>query len=96
MHSWIFSIITPVFSVTWSSEIILICWFAAQETFLIIINFKNTDNHLQYGKFINIQTRLMKNMQTYADIFFFREKFFCSYKYEIYHAIISEWDPLTL
>ncbi len=34
----IFSIITPVFSVTWSSEIILICWFAAQETFLIIIN----------------------------------------------------------
>ncbi len=24
--------------VTWSSEIILICWFAAQETFLIIIN----------------------------------------------------------
>ncbi len=30
MRSWIFSIITPVFSVTWSSEIILICWFAAQ------------------------------------------------------------------
>ncbi len=38
---WIFSIITPVFSVTWSSEIILIYWFAAQETFLIIINVKN-------------------------------------------------------
>ncbi len=37
MRSWIFSIITPVFSVTWSSEIILI-WFDAQETFLIIIN----------------------------------------------------------
>ncbi len=31
-------IITSVFSVTWSSEIILICWFAAQETFLIIIS----------------------------------------------------------
>ncbi len=26
-QSWIFSIITSVFSVTWSSEIILICWF---------------------------------------------------------------------
>ncbi len=26
--------------VTWSSEIIIICWFAAQETFLIIINAK--------------------------------------------------------
>ncbi len=38
----IFSIITPVFSVTWSSEIILICWFAAQETFLIIINVENS------------------------------------------------------
>ncbi len=33
----IFSIITPVFSITWSSEIILICWFHAQETFIIII-----------------------------------------------------------
>ncbi len=42
MQSWIFRIITPVFSVTWSSEIILICWFAAQETFLIIINVENS------------------------------------------------------
>ncbi len=42
MQRWIFSIITPVFSVTWSSEIILICWFAAQETFLIIINVENS------------------------------------------------------
>ncbi len=38
MRSCIFCIITPVFSVTRSSEIILICWFAVQETFLIIIN----------------------------------------------------------
>ncbi len=37
MRSCIFSIIPPVFSVTWSSEIIIICGFAAQETFLIII-----------------------------------------------------------
>ncbi len=35
-QSCIFSIITPVFSVTWSSEIIQICWFAVQEVFLII------------------------------------------------------------
>ncbi len=41
-QSCIFSIITAVFSVTWSSEIILICWFAAQETFLIIINVENS------------------------------------------------------
>ncbi len=34
MRSCIFSIITPVFSVTWSSEIILICWFTAQQTML--------------------------------------------------------------
>ncbi len=37
MRSCIFIIITPVFSVTWSSEIIIIYWFTAQETFLIII-----------------------------------------------------------
>ncbi len=42
MRSCIFSIITPVFSVTWSSEIILICWFADQEIFLIIINVENS------------------------------------------------------
>ncbi len=35
MQSWIFSIIAPVFSVTWSSEIILEFWFAAEETFII-------------------------------------------------------------
>ncbi len=30
------------FPVTWSSEIIIICWFADQETFLIIINVENS------------------------------------------------------
>ncbi len=69
MQSWMFSIITPVFSVTWSSEIILICWFAAQETFLIIINVKNscaasyffieTDTFFQ-GYFINRKLISMK------------------------------------
>ncbi len=38
MQSWIFSIINPVFSVTWSSEIIWICLFADQ----IIINAENS------------------------------------------------------
>ncbi len=42
MQSWILSIITPVFSVTWSSEIIVICWYVAKETFLIVINVKNS------------------------------------------------------
>ncbi len=42
MRSCIFSMITPVFSVTWSSEIILIYWFTDQETFLIIINVENS------------------------------------------------------
>ncbi len=37
-----FSAYTPVFSVTWSSEIILIYSFAAQETFLIIFNVENS------------------------------------------------------
>ncbi len=45
MRSCIFSIITAVFSVTWSSEIILICWFTAQETFLIIINVEHVVLH---------------------------------------------------
>ncbi len=48
MQSWIFSIITPVFSITWSSEIIIIYWFAAQETFIIIINEKNIESHIMY------------------------------------------------
>ncbi len=41
MLSWIFIIITAVFSVTWSSEIILIYWFAARELFLFIIKVEN-------------------------------------------------------
>ncbi len=36
MRSWIFSIITSVSHDP--SEIFLICWFAAQETFMITIN----------------------------------------------------------
>ncbi len=37
-QSWISSIIAPVFSVTWFFRSHYICWFAAQEPFLIIIN----------------------------------------------------------
>ncbi len=40
------------FSVTWSSEIILICWFAAQETFLILSILKNSLCCLFLWKFI--------------------------------------------
>ncbi len=41
MQSWIINIITPT-SVSYDRlEIILICWFAAQET-CIIINYKNS------------------------------------------------------
>ncbi len=56
MRSWIFSIITPVFSVTWSSEIILICWFAVQETFLIIILSRNNIylNEIEYKYFVTL------------------------------------------
>ncbi len=47
----IFSIITPVFRVTWSSEIIIIYSFAAQETFLlIIINFVETFENFGVSK----------------------------------------------
>ncbi len=43
MRSWIYSIITPVFSVIWFKwSNILICWFAAQETFPNIINIENS------------------------------------------------------
>ncbi len=41
-QSCISIIITPVFSVTWSSEIIIIYRLAAQETFQIIINVENS------------------------------------------------------
>ncbi len=38
---WIFSIITPSFSVTRSFRNILICWYAAQETILSVIDVEN-------------------------------------------------------
>ncbi len=41
MQSWIFSIITPVFIVTWFFRNHL-CRFDAQEIFLIIINVENS------------------------------------------------------
>ncbi len=34
-QNWVSSIITPVFSGTWSSEIIIICWFAAQNKVML-------------------------------------------------------------
>ncbi len=40
-QTWIFNIVTPVFSVTYPLEVILICWFG-QDTFLIIVNVENS------------------------------------------------------
>ncbi len=37
-QSWFFSIITPVFSVIWSSEIILICWFIVSVETVVLLN----------------------------------------------------------
>ncbi len=62
------SIITPVFSVTWSSEIILIYWFTAQETILIIINLENSSAALYiYGN---------------LDRFFFQDSLNIEFSYE--------------
>ncbi len=38
-QSCIFSIITPVFSVTWSSEIIIICWFDQENFCYLLLSF---------------------------------------------------------
>ncbi len=43
-QSWFFCIITPVFSVTQSFRNHLICWFGAQETFIIIIIIIKVEN----------------------------------------------------
>ncbi len=43
MKSWIFSI-----SLHDTSEIILICWFATEETFLIIISVENSCETLMF------------------------------------------------
>ncbi len=45
MRSCIFSIITAVFSVTWSSEIIIIYWFTAQEHFWLLSMLKTVVLH---------------------------------------------------
>ncbi len=42
-QSWIFSIITSVLVSHDASEIILIFWFAAQKTFIIIIMLKTAE-----------------------------------------------------
>ncbi len=42
MQSWIYSIINQALVSHDHSKIILICWFAAQETLLLIINIENS------------------------------------------------------
>ncbi len=48
MRSWIFSITTPIFSVTWSSEIILIGWSASQKHFLLLSGFVFQDTLMNW------------------------------------------------
>ncbi len=54
------------------SEIILICWFAAQETFLIIIMLKTVDIFVAYILFFKILSRIKKQrlfeLETFCNI----------------------------
>ncbi len=84
IKSCIFSIITAVFSVTWSSEIIIICWFIINvgssyaalywgtcDTFLRIlwlITFQNISFVLQY-------TQIFKHIQKFGVSAFFSPYF---------------------
>ncbi len=65
-QSFIFSIITPVFSVTWSSEITTICWFAAQKTFLCIISVDNTNNIIQLTLYMSFLSLLINLIGKYC------------------------------
>ncbi len=69
------SIITAVFSVTWSSEINLIYWFAAQETFLIIFNVENIASYL-----------LWKTWLIFMHIKSSKEKIFFSVTFDQFNA----------
>ncbi len=73
-----------VFSVTWSSEISLICWFAAQETFLIIIN---VDNSCAASFFMETDIYILgffdahkfKNSIFCKKLYFAKQKFYCHF-----------------
>ncbi len=95
MRSCIFSIITAVFSVTWSSEIIIICWFAAQETFLIIINVENSraaqyfsGNHdtFYFSGFFD-ELKVQKNS------IYLKEKYFVILKMSLQSLLINLMHP---
>ncbi len=65
MQSWNFSIITPVLVSHDPSEIILICWSAAEETYIIIISV------LKIVVLLNIFCRnLAIKLETWYFIFF--------------------------
>ncbi len=79
MQRCIFSIITPVFSVTWSSEIILICWFTAQETFLIIINIENSCAARYFcGNWYILLFRIHRWIESSKEQHLFEIEIFCS------------------
>ncbi len=92
MQRCIFSIITPVFSVTWSSEIILICWFAAQQTFLIIINVQNScEQHLFeieiFCNIINVFTVTFDQFNASVDNSIYLLKSWCTECMHVYICI---------
>jgi len=63
---WIFSIITSVFS---RHMIILIWWFAAQETFLIIINVENSSDASDFWWIENSQEQNLFEIEIFTVTF---------------------------
>ncbi len=87
MQSWLFSSITPVFSVTWSfRNHFLMCWFVAQLLrvlmfimVLIIINFKHCFSCLHFfvETMIHIFLRIIWGIENSKEQSLFEIYFFC-------------------
>ncbi len=103
-QSWIFSIITPAFSVTWSSEIILICWFAAYiDYFQCYINQHRYYQtvvllHVFVGTQLKVWGKLDKNRRKKEILLFSRDALNWSKvtikknKYLINATLVSRWN----
>ncbi len=90
-QSCIFSIITPVFSVTWSSEIIIICWFAAQETFLIIINVENSCAAQYFcGNRHTLFFRIHRWIESSKEQHLFEIEIFCNFVFTVAFTQLNE------
>ncbi len=82
MQSYIFIIITPDFSDRLSE--IIICCFAAQETFLIIINFENN------GVLLNIFSKMdsLINRKVQKNSIYLKYKYFVTLQMFYCHLLI--------